>query len=39
VVMDGGRIAEIGTHEQLAAAGGVYANLWEAFTGDSELVA
>ncbi|HWG15312.1 MAG TPA: ATP-binding cassette domain-containing protein, partial [Streptosporangiaceae bacterium] len=39
VVMDGGRIAEIGTHEQLAAAGGVYAGLWEAFTGDTELVA
>jgi ATP-binding cassette subfamily B protein len=39
VGMDGGRIAEIGTHEQLAAAGGVYAGLWEAFTGDSELVA
>ena len=39
VVMDGGRIAEIGSHEQLVAAGGVYAGLWEAFTGDSELVA
>jgi ATP-binding cassette subfamily B protein len=39
VVMDGGRIAEIGTHEQLVAAGGVYAGLWQAFTGDSELVA
>jgi len=39
VVMDGGRIAEIGTHEDLVAAGGVYADLWEAFTGDTELVA
>jgi ATP-binding cassette subfamily B protein len=39
VVMDGGRIAEIGSHDELAAAGGVYAGLWEAFTGDSELVA
>ena len=39
VVMDGGRIAEIGTHADLAAAGGTYAELWEAFTGDSELVA
>ncbi len=39
VVMDGGRIAEIGTHPDLVAAGGTYAELWEAFTGDSELVA
>jgi ATP-binding cassette, subfamily B, bacterial len=39
VVMDGGRIAEIGTHEQLVRAEGVYAGLWEAFTGDTELVA
>ena len=39
VVMDGGRIAEIGTHADLVAAGGIYAELWEAFTGDSELVA
>jgi len=37
--MDGGRIAEIGTHADLAAAGGTYAELWEAFTGDAELVA
>jgi ATP-binding cassette, subfamily B, bacterial len=39
VVMDGGRIAEIGSHEELVAAGGLYAGLWQAFTGDSELVA
>jgi ATP-binding cassette subfamily B protein len=39
VVMDGGRIAEIGSHEELVAAAGLYAGLWEAFTGDSELVA
>ena len=39
VVMDGARIAEIGTHADLVAAGGTYAELWEAFTGDSELVA
>ena len=39
VVMNGGRVAEIGTHEDLVAAGGVYADLWEAFTGDTELVA
>jgi ATP-binding cassette subfamily B protein len=39
VVMDGGRIAEIGSHDELIRAGGVYAGLWEAFTGNSELVA
>ncbi len=37
--MDGGRIAEIGSHDELVRAGGVYAGLWQAFTGDSELVA
>ena len=39
VVMDSGRIAEIGSHEQLLAADGTYAALWAAFTGESELVA
>jgi ATP-binding cassette subfamily B protein len=33
VVMDGGRIAETGTHDDLLAADGVYASLWAAFTG------
>jgi ATP-binding cassette subfamily B protein len=33
VVMDGGRIAETGTHDDLLAVGGVYASLWTAFTG------
>lgn len=27
VVMDGGRIAEVGTHQQLVRRGGVYAGL------------
>ncbi|MBV9382294.1 MAG: ABC transporter ATP-binding protein, partial [Streptosporangiaceae bacterium] len=39
VVMDGGRIAETGTHDELLAAGGVYAGLWDAFVGDTEFAA
>jgi ATP-binding cassette, subfamily B, bacterial len=39
VVMDGGQIAEIGSHDELLAAGGIYASLWDAFAGESQLVA
>ena len=31
VVLDGGRIIETGAHEDLLAAGGKYASMWEAF--------
>ena len=42
VVMDDGRVAEVGRHEDLVDAGGAYARLWRSFTGeappDAELV-
>ncbi|CAN5785667.1 hypothetical protein BH23ACT2_BH23ACT2_31210 [soil metagenome] len=34
VVMADGRVAEVGTHAELLAAGGAYARLWSAFTGE-----
>ncbi|MEV0243963.1 ABC transporter ATP-binding protein [Streptomyces sp. NPDC050674] len=36
VVMDHGRVAEDGTHEELLAGGGRYAELWRTFVGAAE---
>ena len=32
-VVDGGRITELGTHDELIANGGSYADLWESWHG------
>ncbi|MFH8572784.1 ABC transporter ATP-binding protein [Streptomyces sp. NPDC017993] len=39
VLMDHGRVAEDGTHTELLARGGRYAELWRTFTGEEEPVA
>ena len=39
IVMDHGTVAEIGTHDELVAADGVYAGLWAAFVGETEYAA
>jgi ATP-binding cassette subfamily B protein len=39
IVMDRGRIAETGTHDELLDTGGVYAGLWAAFVGQTEYAA
>jgi len=39
IVMDHGRVAETGTHDELVALDGVYAGLWAAFIGQTEYAA
>ncbi|HUK70478.1 MAG TPA: ABC transporter ATP-binding protein [Streptosporangiaceae bacterium] len=39
IVMDQGRIVEIGTHDELVAARGTYAALWVAFIGEAQVMA
>jgi ATP-binding cassette, subfamily B, bacterial len=39
VVLDHGRVAEIGSHDELLELGGVYAGLWDAFVGETEYAA
>ncbi|ABC23140.1 ABC transporter transmembrane region [Rhodospirillum rubrum F11] len=36
VVVDDGRVSEVGTHDHLVRAGGLYARLWKEATGEAE---
>ena len=37
IVLDRGRIAEMGTHEQLRSAGGIYQRIYETQSGTGEV--
>jgi ATP-binding cassette subfamily B protein len=39
IVMEHGTLTEAGTHDELIARGGSYAEMWATFSGDAELVA
>jgi ATP-binding cassette subfamily B protein len=39
IVMDRGKVAETGTHDELVERDGVYAGLWAAFVGETEYAA
>ncbi len=39
IVMEHGQLTEAGTHDELVARGGSYAQMWATFSGDPELVA
>ena len=39
IVMEHGPLTEAGTHDELIARGGSYAEMWATFSGDAELVA
>ncbi|MGH9043092.1 MAG: hypothetical protein ACRDZ3_23010, partial [Acidimicrobiia bacterium] len=38
-VLDAGRLVEVGAHDELLAAGGVYAELWDAWSAGRALTA
>jgi len=39
VVMDGGEIVELGTHDELVDTGGIYADLWNSQSGSGDSAA